>query len=132
MPDGIATRKPGYILGSEDHSAPKEVVLLVDDDQDILGLAAEILETLGYDVVTANTGLQALAILRDNLRISILLTDIQMPGMGGEELAGIAATSRPDLRVVFASGSIRPSADAAFLQKPYKTADLVGLLPPVR
>jgi CheY-like chemotaxis protein len=65
-------------------------------------------------------------------RISILLTDIQLPGMGGEELAGIAATSRPDLRVVFASGSIRPSADAAFLQKPYKTADLVGLLPPVR
>ena len=60
-------------------------------------------------------------------RISILLTDIQMPGMGGEELAGIAATSRPDLRVVFASGSIRPSADAAFLQKPYKTADLAAL-----
>jgi two-component system cell cycle response regulator CpdR len=76
------------------------------------------IDEFSKQVVTASTGLQALAILRDNSRISILLTDIQMPGMGGEELAGIAATSRPDLRVIFASGSIRPSADAAFLQKP--------------
>jgi CheY-like chemotaxis protein len=78
------------------------------------------IDEFSKQVVTASTGLQALAILRDNSRISILLTDIQMPGMGGEELAGIAATSRPDLRVIFASGSIRPSADAAFLQKPTK------------
>src|ERR1700731_3553707 len=124
--------KRGYILPVEDHSTHAKRILLVDDDVGILGVAAEMLETLGYDVIAACTGLEALAILRDNSRISILLTDIQMPGMGGEELAGIAATSRPDLRVIFASGSIRPSADAAFLQKPYKTADLVGLLPPVR
>ena len=108
------------------------MVLLVDDNEDILGLAAEVLETLGYDVITTRTGFEALAILRDNSRISILFTDIQMPGMEGEELAEIAAASRPDLRVIFASGFTRPSADAPFLQKPYKTADLVGLLPPVR
>ena len=89
---------------------------------------AENLETLGYDVGTARTGLEAFAILRDKSRISILFTDIQMPGMGGEELAGMAAASRPDLRVIFASGSIRPRADAPFLQKPYKTADLVRAL----
>jgi CheY-like chemotaxis protein len=107
-------------------------VLLVDDDEDILELVAEILETLGYEVVSARTGLEALAILRDNSRISILFTDIQMPGMGGEELAGIAVASWPDLRVIFASGSTRPSADAAFLQKPYKPVDLVRVLSPLR
>jgi len=95
-----------------------------------LFISSRIVETLGYHVVTARTGLEALAILRDNSRISILFTDIQMPGMGGEELAGIAAASRPDLRVIFASGSTRPRADAAFLQKPYKTADLVRVLSP--
>jgi two-component system, cell cycle response regulator CpdR len=96
---------------------------------DILGVAAEMLETLGYDVIAARTGLEALALLRDNSSISILFTDIQMPGMGGEELAGIAAASRPDLRVIFASGSARPSTDAAFLKKPYRAADLARVLP---
>jgi CheY-like chemotaxis protein len=131
MSDGTAMQRRDYVRSIEDHSFHTEMVLLVDDNEDILGLAAEILETLGYDVITARTGLEALAILRDNSWISILLTDIQMPGMGGEELAGIAAASRPDLRVIFASGSTRPSEDAAFLQKPYKTADLVRVLPPL-
>ena len=104
---------------------------MVDDDVDILEVAAEMLETLGYDVIAARTGLEALALLRDNSSISILFTDIQMPGMGGEELAGIAAASRPDLRVIYASGSARPNTDAAFLQKPYRTADLARVLPPL-
>ena len=132
MSTEIAMQKRGYLLPLEDDSPNKEMVLLVDDNEDILGLVAEILETLGYDVVSARTGLEALAILRDNSRISILLTDIQMPDMGGEELVAIAAASWPDLRVIFASGSARPSADAAFLQKPYKTADLVRVLSPLR
>jgi CheY-like chemotaxis protein len=127
----IAMQKCAYILPLEDHSPRTEMVLLVDDDEDILGVAAEIMESLGYDIVTARTGLEALALLRDNSSISILFTDIQMPGMGGEELAGIAAASRPDLRVIFASGSARPSTDAAFLQKPYRTADLARVLPPL-
>jgi CheY-like chemotaxis protein len=128
MSGGTAMQELGCALSIEDHSFHTQMVLLVDDDEDILELVAENLETLGYDVVTARTGLEALAILRDNSRISILFTDVQMPGMGGEELAGIAAASRPDLRVIFASGSIRPRADAAFLQKPFKTADLVRVL----
>jgi CheY-like chemotaxis protein len=112
MSDGTAMQKLGSILSMEDHSFHTQMVLLVDDDEDILGLVAENLETLGYHVVTARTGLEALAILRDNSRISILFTDIQMPGMGGEELAGNAAASRPDLRVIFASGSTRPRASS--------------------
>src|SRR5690242_11416598 len=107
----IAMQKRGYILPLGDHSPRREMVLLVDDDEGILGVAAEVLEALGYDVVTARTGLEALAILRHDSTISILFTDIQMPGMGGEELAEIAAASRPDLRVIFASGSARPNTD---------------------
>lgn len=127
----IAMQKRGYILPVDDHSRHAKRILLVDDDVDILGVAAEMLEALGYDVIAARTGLEALALLRDNSSISILFTDIQMPGMGGEELAGFAAVSRPDLRVIFASGSARPSTDAAFLQKPYRTADLARVLPPL-
>src|SRR5580704_3156533 len=129
----IAMHKRGYILPAEDRSTHAKRILLVDDDVDILGVAAEMLETLGYDVIAARTGLEALALLRDNSSISILFTDIQMPDMGGEELAGIAAASRPDLRVIFASGSARPSTDAAFLKKnPYRAADLARVLPSTR
>ena len=127
----IAIKEHGYILPVEDRSMHAKRIFLVDDDGDILEVASEMLETLGYDVIAARTGLEALAFLRDNSSISILFTDIQMPGMGGEELAGIAAASRPDLRVIYASGSARPSTDAAFLQKPYRTADLARVLPPL-
>jgi CheY-like chemotaxis protein len=65
------------------------LVLIVDDDEDILELAVEIFQTLGYAVLIARNGLGAVAVLRETSRISILFTDIQMPSMGGEELAGV-------------------------------------------
>jgi CheY-like chemotaxis protein len=118
---GIGTTKE-HLLGAD-------LVLIVDDDDDILDLAAEILRTFGYEVLTARNGLEAVAILRSNSRISILFTDVQMPGMGGEELAGVALALRPDTRVVFTSGWSRPPVNAPFLQKPYKAADLVRIFP---
>jgi CheY-like chemotaxis protein len=108
---------------------PTGIILVVDDDQDILGLAAEILDVLGYEVLTVRSGLEALAMLQDNSRISVLFTDIQMPGMVGKELAEIAVALRPNLQVIFASGSTRPNANIPFVPKPYKTADLVRVLP---
>jgi CheY-like chemotaxis protein len=52
----IAMQKRDYILPVEDHSMHMKRILLVDDDVDILGVAAEMLETLGYDVIAARTG----------------------------------------------------------------------------
>jgi hypothetical protein len=49
----IAMQKRGYILPVEDHSTHAKRILLIDDDLDILGVAAEMLETLGYDVIAA-------------------------------------------------------------------------------
>jgi CheY-like chemotaxis protein len=88
------------------------------------------LQTLGYDVLTARNGLEAVAVLRNNSPISILFTDIHMPGMGGEELAKVAVAARPDIRVIFTSGCTRPRVNSPFLQKPYKVADLRRMLSP--
>ena len=71
------------------------LVLIVDDDEAIVEVTAEVLETLGYDILTAQDGPEALELLRSNSRISILFTDIQMSGMGGKELAEIAVMLRP-------------------------------------
>jgi CheY-like chemotaxis protein len=113
-----------------EHLLYTELVLIVDDDDDILELAAETLRTFGYDVLAARNGPEAVTILRSNSRISILFTDMQMPGMGGEELAEVAVALRPDIRVIFTSGWSTPSADALFLRKPYRIADLVRVFPP--
>jgi len=118
------------IATSGKHLLYTELILIVDDDDDILELAAEILQRFGYDVLTARNGREAVAILRSNSRISILFTDIQMPGMGGEELVDVAVALRPDIRVILTSGCRRPRVEAPFLQKPYSGADLIRVFPP--
>jgi CheY-like chemotaxis protein len=129
MSDGPAMDILRDVTTIGEHRLYTELVLIVDDDDDIPELAAEILRTSGYDVLTARSGPEAVTILRSNSQISILFTDMQMPGMGGEELAEVAVALRPDIRVVFTSGWSRPRADAPFLQKPYRTADLVRVFP---
>jgi CheY-like chemotaxis protein len=106
------------------------LVLIVDDDEDVLQVTAEILETLGYRVLTARTGSEAVEELRRNSHISVLLADIRIPDVGGEGLAGIAATWRPDIRVVFTSGFGRPRGNSEFLPKPYRATDLIRAFPP--
>ncbi len=130
MSDGRAMQNPFDIATTEEYLLHSELVLIVNDDQNILELAAEILQTLGCYVLTAQNGLEAVAVLQKNSRISTLFTDIQMPGMGGEELAKVASALRPDMRVIFTSGCSRPRTDASFVQKPYKTADLIRLFSP--
>ena len=95
------------------------LVLVVDDDEEVLQVTADILKTLGYRVFKARTGLEAVEQLERNTEISVLLTDIRMPDIGGEGLAGIATTWRPDIRVVLTSGLGRPHGDSEFLPKPY-------------
>jgi CheY-like chemotaxis protein len=106
------------------------LVLIVDDDEEVLQVTADILETLGYKVLTAKTEPEAVEQLRRNSQIAVLLTDIRMPDLGGEGLAGIAETCRPDIRVVFTSGFSRPRGDSEFLPKPYRATDLIRVFPP--
>jgi CheY-like chemotaxis protein len=106
------------------------VVLIVDHDEEVLQVTADILETLGYRVLTARTGLEAVEQLHRNSQISVLFTDVRMPDIGGEGLAGIASTWRPDVRVVFTSGLGRPRGDSEFLRKPYRAADLIRVFSP--
>jgi CheY-like chemotaxis protein len=99
------------------------LVLIVDDDEDVLQVMADVLETLGYRVLTARTAREAVEELRRNSQVSVLLTDIRMPDVAGEGLAGIAATWRPDIRVVFTSGFGKPRGDSEFLRKPFRAPD---------
>ena len=105
-----------------------ETVLIVEDNPVVRAMACDALERYGYSVLAAANGSEALEAARASLdRVSIVLTDVVMPGMNGRELVARLRTLRPDLRVVFMSGHASdPGFDlraltngSVFLQKPF-------------
>jgi CheY-like chemotaxis protein len=81
-----------------------------------------MLEDLGCEVVTAASGLDALERLSENANIDILVTDLNMPGMDGYELAQRAAATRPGLQVIMLSG--REIDGWPVVRKPFLQQDL--------
>ncbi len=108
-----------------------ETILLVEDEAALREITGEYLQSRGYRVLTADTGLHALEICRAyEGAIDILLTDIIMPGIRGPELVKAALDMRPGMRVIYVSGYVdrgleNPAErDVTFLQKPYSLAEL--------
>ncbi len=120
------SKDPEYVRG-------QERILLVEDDRAVRAVTLATLTQLGYNVVDAGNGEQALAEFRsDAMRFDLLLSDVVMPGMSGRKLAEIVREIRPDLPVLFMSGhtddavvqhGIRSNADA-FIQKPFHPQSL--------
>lgn len=106
------------------------VILAVDDDEAVRRVAAENLRRLGFTVVEARDGDEALRILDDGTRhIDLLFTDVRMPGpLSGPALAERAIRKLPSLRVLLTSGNISQVEAGAksfrILDKPYRRADL--------
>jgi signal transduction histidine kinase/CheY-like chemotaxis protein/HAMP domain-containing protein len=106
-----------------------ETILVVEDEPVLRDLAHVILENCGYKIIEAGSGVEALEIWNQNQdKIDLVLTDVVMPeGISGMDLAQRLHATRPDLRIVFASGYSMDEMDAgfmstgtaAFIQKPY-------------
>jgi len=115
----------------------QELILLVEDDEDVRAYTADCLRELGYRVVEAASGEDAMVFV-DQTReeIDLLFTDVVMPGMTGEELAAELRRERPDLKVLYASGYTRDAImhsgrlqpGVALLQKPFNLAELARKL----
>lgn len=109
---------------------PSETILLVDDQPEVARVAEEMLEELGYRVLTAHDAAEALSIIEERDDIDLLITDIVMPGsMNGADLA-IRARDKAGLRAILVTGY----ADQAIpsdqferfdvLLKPYRVEEL--------
>ena len=82
-----------------------ETVLLVDDDEIVRTTVASMLEDLGYTVLPAQSGAEALAILEKGVKIDLLFTDVVMPGpISGRRLAERAVEIVPTLKILYTSG----------------------------
>ena len=111
----------------------RETLLLVEDEPLILRMTKRVLSELGYTVLTASDGIEALEVLgRHAGDVQLLITDVVMPKMSGRELAARMTALRPDIRVLYSSGY---AADAIgddgvigdginFLAKPYEPSRL--------
>ena len=80
-----------------------ETILVVDDEESLLNLTREILDSHGFNIILANSAKEALNILENN-SIDILISDIIMPEMDGYQLASIVKEKYPDIKIQLASG----------------------------
>jgi two-component system, cell cycle sensor histidine kinase and response regulator CckA len=103
-------------------------VLLVDDEWLVLAAMGEILRGLGYHVLPASSGPEALRASEQHLApIHLLLTDVLMPGMNGRELAEQVTAARPETKVIYMSGYTEDTLvqhgvrtnQIAFVRKPF-------------
>ena len=103
-----------------------ETILFVDDDPELREIVAAILTMPGYTVVTASDAYEAVRILAYN-RVSLLITDIKMPGLNGFELARWARAMRPSIQIIYLSGyPIDSPHGGAVLKKPLRMGDLLA------
>jgi PAS domain S-box-containing protein len=86
---------------------PSEVVMVVEDEDRVRALSVEALRELGYTVVEADGPAEALRLLAGGQEISLLFTDVVMPGMSGRELADLARQRVPGLKVLYTTGYTR-------------------------
>ena len=99
-------------------------VLVVDDEPLVRDVTASILEDFGCEVITAASGSEALEKLSSHHRIEILITDINMPGMDGYELAERAKRMHRRLKVIVLSGRERDGMGFPLVRKPFLARDL--------
>ena len=135
LPRAADTLMPSEVVrGVEAVSAGSETILVVEDEESIGALTAEILRGCGYTLLTATNGRQAYELLMNQPQpIDLLLTDVVMPQMNGRELAELARAARPDLAVLYVSGYTDEAIvgrgllaqEVNFLQKPFTAEDLM-------
>jgi CheY-like chemotaxis protein len=109
-----------------------ETILVAEDEPGVRKLVCDTLEQLGYIVLQAADGHEALLVLEQHGPVSILLTDVIMPVMGGPELAKRARSMMPSIKVVYMSGYTDdtlafyglPQPDTDYIQKPFNPVAL--------
>ena len=112
-----------------------EVLLLVDDEDIIIDVGKQMLKTLGYEVLVARGGQEAIQIYKNNRdKVNMVILDMIMPDMGGGETYDRLKELTPDIKVLLSSGySINEKASEilergcnGFIQKPFDLRDLSG------
>ena len=119
-----------------DHHNEKTTILLVDDDETVLGVGSLMIQKFGYKALQATNGMEAIQIFQDNVRdICLVILDEKLPDKFGTDICKRLKEFEPDVKVLHTSGLGKSLADdgfecgcEAFLRKPFRVAELSNKL----
>jgi signal transduction histidine kinase/ActR/RegA family two-component response regulator len=130
LPRAIETATFGRDRARPTRAAGGAHILVVDDDPDVRWIIAQDLQEIGYMVTEADSGRAALEILERDTPCDLMVADLVMPGLSGLDTLRLARRTRPDLKVLFASGYADLSrfgsnlSSHTLLKKPFKAETL--------
>ncbi|HJU44866.1 MAG TPA: response regulator [Vicinamibacterales bacterium] len=139
LPNVPIIHRPDAITGGTQLQRPpltdRKRLLVVDDEAPVLRLVARILATDNYDVSTAESGEAAVRLIQNPALgpVDLLVTDLQMPGMNGRELAAVVRKLNPQVRVLYVTGFADTlfkgvqelGAGESFIEKPFGAEGLL-------
>jgi PAS domain S-box-containing protein len=140
LPAGPVSAELSVLEAPVDAWRGSGTALLVDDEETVRTVGAEMLEEMGFQVLTAEDGRQALDVYRQHPGIRLVLLDLTMPRMDGEQTLRELRQMDPAVQVILASGFSEQEVGqkfvgqglVAFIQKPYRLAGLRGVLQNLR
>jgi two-component system cell cycle sensor histidine kinase/response regulator CckA len=123
----------GHAMAASSGASGQKTILIVDDNAEILAQVSKFLSGTGCNIITACSGEEGLRQSRDFAgEISLLLSDFQMPGMTGVELATAVTLERPHIKVLlmsgFTGGMLVLNEGWHFMAKPFLPSQLLALV----
>jgi len=128
---------PVHGAAEEKVRAGEEILLVVDDEESLLETTKILMESYGYRVMTAESGETAIEIFnREKKKISLVIMDLLMPGMGGLRCLDALLKTDPGVKVIISSGyissgnqrEVMAKGAAGFIQKPYRRQEILNLV----
>ena len=116
-------------MGSPEGRATERVVLVVDDEETLGQYTARVLASAGFRALVVHSGAEAVALLGSlGTVIWLVISDIEMPGITGVQVAAAIEAQWPEVQVLLVSGRGRPPSgyDDRFLRKPFMPSDLIA------
>jgi two-component system, cell cycle sensor histidine kinase and response regulator CckA len=121
----------GDVMQSKSAIRTLPTVLVVDDEPEVRAVERRVLEGVGYCVLEATNGAEGIDRIAGAVRLDLLIADLQMPVVCGDEMVRRIRAARPDIPVLFVTGHIDRLMDArslwegeAFLEKPFTVVGL--------
>jgi two-component system cell cycle sensor histidine kinase/response regulator CckA len=121
----------GEVMQPKSAAGTPPTVLVVDDEEPVRMVQRRVLEEDGYQILEATNGVEGMNVLAGATVVDLLIADLDMPVLRGDEMVRRIRSTRPDLPVLYVTGNIDRLMDArplwegeAFLEKPFSAAGL--------
>ena len=125
------------VSSTEDAIRSSETILLVDDEEQIRDIGKDMLEKVGFRIIPASSGEEALELFKkEGERVNLVLLDLNMPGMGGFRCLKRLKEMRPDIKVIICTGylddetitKIRELDVEDFVHKPFRFSEILPII----